>query len=308
MGKKEQKISENPTSRALQNCKLKYQSVSSQTGIVLKGRYMMSDFICKLEVWNGFGKKLKEDEADLQTALSMKEDYRKDAILFAARNGCSENVLYSVIQHDEELDIVTKVSYFKGTSVTDDDIEKLICSFPAAEFGIIYARRNRKLCMELYEEEKSIHIAPITLRDANRFVTENHRHHDSVTGCKFAVGLYKVVKGDNVLIGTAICGRPVSRFLDDGYTLEINRLCVTEREKNGCSMLYGACCRIAKEMGYRKIITYILESESGVTLRASNFILEDECCGRGNWTGSRKRERNSIPEEMKQRWVRILSA
>lgn len=71
----------------------------------------------------------------------------------------------------------------------------------------------------------------------NAFVKANHRHHDSVTGCKFAVGLYKTVNDKDVLIGAAICGRPVSRFLDDGLTLEINRLCVTE-DGNCCSMLY----------------------------------------------------------------------
>ena len=58
----------------------------------------------------------------------------------------------------------------------------------------------------------------------------------------------------NKLIGVAICGRPVSRHLDDGFTLEINRLCVTENG-NCASMLYGRCAAIAKNMGYKKIIT-----------------------------------------------------
>jgi hypothetical protein len=71
-------------------------------------------------------------------------------------------------------------------------------------------------------------------------------------------------------------------------------------------MLYGACCRVAQAMGYRKVITYILESESGTTLKASNFTLEDGCCGGVNWTGERKRTKNIVPE-MKQRWVRQLT-
>lgn len=58
--------------------------------------------------------------------------------------------------------------------------------------------------------------------------------------------------------------------MDDGTVLEINRLC-TDGTRNACSMLYGACCRIAKSMGYRKIITYILSSETGSSLKASNF-------------------------------------
>ncbi|MFR8331722.1 MAG: XF1762 family protein [Oscillospiraceae bacterium] len=41
------------------------------------------------------------------------------------------------------------------------------------------------------------------------------------------------------LAGVAIVGRPVSRYLDDGRTLEVNRLC-TDGTKNACSFLYGA--------------------------------------------------------------------
>lgn len=99
-------------------------------------------------------------------------------------------------------------------------------------------------------------IRPITLRVANDYVNQFHRHHNATTGCKFAIGLYE----DDELHGSAICGRPVSRYLDDGFTLEINRVC-TDGILNGCSKLYGACVRIAKEMGYHKVITYILESE-----------------------------------------------
>lgn len=51
------------------------------------------------------------------------------------------------------------------------------------------------------------------------------------------------------MIGCAVCGRPVSRHYDNGLTCEINRLC-TDGTYNACSMLYGACCRVAKEMGY----------------------------------------------------------
>ncbi len=106
----------------------------------------------------------------------MELDYRKNALLFATRHGCTENVIYCVKEHDEELDIITTIS------------------------------------------------------------------------------------------------------------------------------------RIAKEMGYRKVITYILESEPGISLKASNFVLEDEHCGGGNWTGKRKRQNNVTPEEYKQCWVKYLAA
>lgn len=142
-------------------------------------------------------------------------------------------------------------------------------------------------------------IRPITFREASNFIAKYHRHHKPTVGHKFSIGLYV----NDTLIGCAVCGRPVSRYYDDGFTCEINRLC-TDGTKNACSKLYGACCRIAKEMGYRKIITYILESESGSSLKASNFICEGKAGG-VKWTGTRDKGQ-SIPHEMKTRWVRNL--
>ena len=143
-------------------------------------------------------------------------------------------------------------------------------------------------------------VRPITFREASNFINEHHRHHKATVGHKFSIGLYE----NDKLIGCAVCGRPVSRFYDDGVTCEINRLC-TDGTKNACSMLYGACCRVAKEMGYKKIITYILESENGASLKASNFICEGEAGGT-HWTGKRNRGQD-IPNEMKTRWVRLLA-
>lgn len=142
-------------------------------------------------------------------------------------------------------------------------------------------------------------IRPITFKQACEFINAQHRHHKSTVGCKFSVGLFE----DKKMVGCAACGRPVSRYLDDGLTLEINRLC-TDGTKNACSMLYGACCRIAKEMGYKKIITYTLESENGASLKASNFEYEG-IAGGTHWTGSRDKGQK-IPHEMKKRWSRTL--
>lgn len=140
-------------------------------------------------------------------------------------------------------------------------------------------------------------IVPITLKVANGYVTDYHRHHKACRGCKFCLGL---LDSDGDLIGVAICGRPVSRYYDDGLTLEINRLCTTG-EYNACSKLYGACVRVAKAMGYSRVITYTLQSECGASLYASNFR-NDGTAGGTMWTGSRKRD-NGVPQELKQRWV-----
>lgn len=149
------------------------------------------------------------------------------------------------------------------------------------------------------KEEFTIEIRPISFRTASEFIAKNHRHHGPTTGCKFCIGLFE----GETLIGCAVCGRPVSRYLDNGITCEINRLC-TDGTPNACSMLYGACCRIAREMGYKKIITYILESENGASLKASNFIC-DGIAGGTHWTGSRNRGQR-IPAEKKTRWHKEL--
>ena len=142
-------------------------------------------------------------------------------------------------------------------------------------------------------------IRPITFRQACDFISKYHRHHSPTVGCKFCISCYD----DDKLVGVAVCGRPVGRHLDDGMTCEINRLC-TDGTYNVCSMLYGACCRVAKAMGYKTVITYILQSENGSSLKASNFVCEG-VAGGTHWTGVRNKGQN-IPHEMKTKWVRHL--
>ena len=139
-------------------------------------------------------------------------------------------------------------------------------------------------------------VAPITFREASDYINKHHRHHKATVGCKFCIC---VIDDKEQLHGVAVCGRPVSRILDDGYTLEINRVC-TDGSRNACSMLYGACCRIAKAMGYTKVITYTLLSEDGASLKASNFVCKGEAGG-PYWTGKRSK-RQALPSEKKNRW------
>ena len=142
-------------------------------------------------------------------------------------------------------------------------------------------------------------IRPISFREAAAYVNDNHRHHKAPVGNKFSLGCYDSGR----LCGVAIVGRPVSRYLDDGLTAEVNRLC-TDGTQNACSMLYGACFRVAKAMGYKRIVTYTLESEPGTSLRAAGW----ECQGRAggtHWTGSRNCGQD-IPAEMKTRWMKEM--
>lgn len=143
-----------------------------------------------------------------------------------------------------------------------------------------------------------IEIVPISLREANAFVSAYHRHHGPVAGHKFSIGLSDGEK----IVGVVIVGRPVSRYLDDGWTLEVNRLC-TDGTRNACSTLYGAAWRAARAMGYKRLITYILESETGASLRAAGW----KCIGQAGglrWTGKRRPTVDLYPAQMKVRYQR----
>lgn len=131
----------------------------------------------------------------------------------------------------------------------------------------------------------SLEIRPIILRAANAYVAQYHRHNIPTNGHKWSLAVYD---GDR-LCGVAIAGQPVARRLDDGMTIEVRRVC-TDGTHNACSALYGACARVAKEMGYARILTYTLATEPGTSLKASGW---KDCgeCGGGTWdVPSRPRE------------------
>ena len=147
----------------------------------------------------------------------------------------------------------------------------------------------------------SLEVRPISFKPATEFVKQYHRHHGATSGCKWCIGAYD---GDQ-LVGVAICCRPVARRLDDGTVVEVARLC-TDGTYNACSLLYAACARVAKAMGYKKIITYILESEPGASLRASGWTLEDESCGGVSWNVPSRPREDKAPLCKKQRWAKEL--
>ena len=136
-------------------------------------------------------------------------------------------------------------------------------------------------------------IRPISLKEANSFVENYHRHHPKVQGHKFSISAYH----NGELCGVAIVGHPQGRFLDDGLTLEVLRLC-TDGTRNSCSFLYGRCAKIAKDMGYRKIITYILES-GGVSWNGRNRDSD-------NFEQLSLFEKKQVPKQFKKRYVRLL--
>jgi hypothetical protein len=143
-----------------------------------------------------------------------------------------------------------------------------------------------------------LEIVPLDLKEANDLVAEWHRHHQRVVGHKFSIG----VQGeDGQLHGAAIVGRPVARMLDDKRTLEVTR-CVTDGTPNACSALYGAAWRVARAMGYHRLITYVLASESGGSLKASGWKELYKTPGRSWSVPSRPRE-DKHPLGQKTLWA-----
>lgn len=128
-----------------------------------------------------------------------------------------------------------------------------------------------------------------------------HRHHQPVVGHRFSIG----AEHDGKLVGVAIVGRPVSRRTDQKFVAEVTRLC-TDGTRNACSFLYGACARIAGALGFIQIQTFILEQETGSSLRAAGWEFDAHSKG-GNWNQpSRQGRKTSQPQCRKQKWKRCL--
>lgn len=139
---------------------------------------------------------------------------------------------------------------------------------------------------------------PVTFRDACHFINKHHRHHVAPQGMKFVVAISNGQK----LIGVLTAGRPVSRHRDNGLTLEVTRLCVLRAYKNSCSKLYASASRIARELGYHTLITYTLEEEAGISLRASGFRLMNINQG-GSWNGMNRSRIDKNPVGRKKFWL-----
>lgn len=141
-------------------------------------------------------------------------------------------------------------------------------------------------------------LSPITLREANAFVAEHHRHHQPARGCICCVA----VSVEDTVIGVAIIGRPVSRMLDDGWSAEVLRCCTTG-ERNACSMLYGAAWRAVRALGYKRLLTYTLPEEGGASLRGAGFRLIG-VAGGGTWNRGTRPRVDTHPTQEKLRWER----
>lgn len=142
-----------------------------------------------------------------------------------------------------------------------------------------------------------LQIVPCTIQDAKIFVDEHHRHHRAPLSGLFAVA---VMSDELAIVGCAIVGRPTARGNQDGFTAEVTRL-VTDGTKNAPSMLYRACWRAARAIGYRRLVTYTLASEPGTSLRAAGFVVVGQVRARSWHTPSRPRV-DHTPLQQKIAW------
>lgn len=139
----------------------------------------------------------------------------------------------------------------------------------------------------LMRPQPRLHVVPMTYQQACAVVDQLHRHHRAPRGHKLSVG---VATPDGTVVGVAMLGRPVSYRLDDGWTLEVTRV-ATDGTANAGSALYGAARRLAVAMGYRLLITYTQDGETGASLRGAGWVPAGRRGPRDDWnTPARSRD------------------
>ena len=139
----------------------------------------------------------------------------------------------------------------------------------------------------------------LKLDEAQRFVTEHHRHPEPLRRQRFSIGLdinfyrHDHHKGSmwnpliSVLAGVATVDNASSAWSSRDNLLEIRRVCVgigraaevegitEDHTKNAASYLLGRASRAIFDLGYTWAITYSKPHESGSSLKAAGFEMTD---------------------------------
>jgi hypothetical protein len=149
-------------------------------------------------------------------------------------------------------------------------------------------------------------VVPLELDEANTIMQTMHRHHDGLPVHRFSIG---AVDSVGVIHGAAICGRPAARTLSSRDVLEVSRLC-TDGTPNACSILYAAAARSATAIGYRRVQTYILDTETGTSLVAAGWRFDGNTdpitATHHNWANRPGRKDTPHLYGAKGRWVKDL--
>lgn len=138
---------------------------------------------------------------------------------------------------------------------------------------------------------------PMTRDECNAYIQAHHRHHKKVAGYRYGVGC----ELDGKLVGIAVIGRPRARRIEQYAKAEVTRL-ATDGTHNACSFLYGVCDRLCRLVGFRALFTYILETEPGTSLRASNWVYCYTTRG-GTQDRPSRRRTDQAPTCPKQCWA-----
>lgn len=130
-----------------------------------------------------------------------------------------------------------------------------------------------------------IRLIPITLKRAQEVVREWHSHHDPMIGHMWSTG---VIDDRDELLGVVVVGRPVAPGLQDGFTLEVTRLCCKGGNNHAASRLLGAATTAAESRGIRFLVSYTRIDEEGISYKAAGWVAHpDVVKGRDHVTGNR---------------------
>lgn len=161
------------------------------------------------------------------------------------------------------------------------------CAIPDCENEVVWSGhgQRKKYCSEackqkakrvrneanrvkrMREQRSKLYVVNISLDTANAFVRLHHRHNNPVPVARFSLG---AIDETGLLRGVVIVNNPIVPQLMDGWTLEVLRL-ATDGCPNACSFLYGAARATTFTLGYKKLITYTLQTESGSSLRGAGW-------------------------------------
>lgn len=147
-----------------------------------------------------------------------------------------------------------------------------------------------------------LRLCHVELEEANEFIRVYHRHHGRIQGHRYSIGAVK----DEMLIGVIVVGRPVGGQHQKDWA-EVTRCC-TDGTKNACSFLYSAAARAARDLGFIRIQSYILEDELGSSLKASGWQF-DRMSHPIGWHHDGKRKARIVSDALKgikQLWFKEL--
>lgn len=145
----------------------------------------------------------------------------------------------------------------------------------------------------------ALELRPTTCRGSQAIVRALHRRLPRVEGGTAATSVWV----DGELAGVGIASLPKAPRSRDGFTIEITRV-ATDGHPNACSRLYGALCRSAAALGYRRAITFTQLDEPGTSLRAAGFR-DDGLTREQSWNRPGNPGRSKELSQVR-RWVREL--